>query len=50
MIDEVAVTEKVIDRKFQMLLGQRGKNTFRAFIFSGDGQIDGSFNREVQVV
>ena len=49
VIEEVNMDEKVKERSFKMMLRQRGRNKFRAYVFRGDGQIDSSFNKDVSV-
>ena len=49
IVEEVSVDEQVTDKKVQMMLRERGKNTLRVYLFSGDGQIDSSFNKDLHV-
>ena len=41
--------EKVVTKVFKMMLRERGNNALRAYVFSGDGQLDSSFNANVNV-
>lgn len=47
---ELMETESSFEKTFKFILRQRGKNAFRAYIFTGDGRIDSSFNRDVYAV
>ena len=49
IIKEISVTEKVTETKIQLFLRQRGNNSFRVFVFTGDGHIDSSFKKDVWV-
>lgn len=50
MIEEISPTEETVELDFKLVLRERGKNSFRVYVFTGDGKLDGSFNRDVYAV
>ena len=49
MIDEIEPSLAKDTRKFMVRMRQPGKNKFKAYVFGGDGQIEGSFSTEFNV-
>ena len=47
--EEISTTEKMTDNKFLLQLREAGKNSLRVYVFTGDGNIDSSFNHDIWV-